>query len=174
MGYGGKFLERERARELRAQSWTLQEAAAVVGRLTRRNLSMFVLGLYAGEGSTTGGSVSMANTNPVLLRIYIAWLRSEFDIDETRLRAKLYLHEGLDLEASTIYWSNVLDIPQNQFRKSYRAVNDRSRRNVKHIHGCATVLYSCTTTHRRVMAMIEAITFPFAIRDSSVGRAGHC
>ena len=31
MGYGGKFVERERARELRAQSWTLQEIADELG-----------------------------------------------------------------------------------------------------------------------------------------------
>ena len=31
MGYGGKFVERERARELRAQSWTLKEIADALG-----------------------------------------------------------------------------------------------------------------------------------------------
>ena len=210
MGNGGKFLEREQARELRAQSWTLQEIAdelgvakgsvsvwvrdvdfvpkprnrghsshqphplhvkklaeierckaeaeAVVGPLTDRDLRMFVLGLYAGEGSKTGRSVSMANTNPVLLRCFITWLRREFEIDESRLRVKLYLHEGLDLDVSTTHWSSLLDIPEEQFRQPYRAVSDPSRRRAKHVHGCATVLYSCTITHRRVMAMIEAIT----------------
>ena len=150
------------------------EAEAIIGRLSDRDLRMFVLGLYAGEGSKTGGSVSMANTNPVFLRVFITWLRREFVVDEPRLRVKLYLHEGLDLETSTTHWSRVLGVPEGQFRQPYRAKSDPSRRRAKHIHGCATVLYSCTTTHRRVMAMIEAITFPFAIRDSSVGRAGHC
>ena len=226
MGYAGKFVERERARELRSQSWTLQEIAdelnvakgsvsvwvrdveftpkprnrghaahrphplhvkklaelercrleaeALVGQLTSRDLQMFVLGLYAGEGSKTTGSVSMANTNPVLLRAFITWLRQQFDVDEARLRVKLYLHDELDLEVATTHWSRVLEIPEAQFRQPYRAASDPSRRRSKHVHGCATVLYSCTLTHRRVMAMIEAITSPFAIRDSSVGRAGHC
>ena len=31
MGYGGKWRERERARELRAQAWTLQEIADELG-----------------------------------------------------------------------------------------------------------------------------------------------
>lgn len=226
MGYGGKFVERERARELRAQSWTLQEIAdelgvakgsvsvwvrdveftpkprnrghsghqphplhlkklaeieqcraeaeAIIGQLTERDLRMFAVGLYAGEGSKTPGSVSMANSNPVLLRVFVAWLRREFDIDESRLRAKLYLHDGLDLGAATAHWSKALDIPEVRFGRPYRAVNDASRRRSKHVYGCATVLYSCTRTHRRVMAMIEAVTSSFAIRDSSVGRAGHC
>ena len=226
MGYGGKFVERERARELRARSWTLQEIATELGvakgsvsmwvrdveftpkprnrghaahrphplhvkkleeiercrleadelvaQLTPRDVRMFVLGLYAGEGSKTTGSVSMANTNPVLLRAFVTWLRQEFDVDEGRLRVKLYLHDELDLDTATAHWSRVLEIPEAQFRQPYRAASDPSRRRSKHISGCATVLYSCTRTHRRVMAMIEAITSPFAIRDSSVGRAGHC
>ena len=213
MGNGGKFIEREQARNLRAQSWTLQaiadelgvakgsvsvwvrdvdfvpkprdrghsnhqphplhvkklaeierckaEAEAVVGPLTDRDLRMSILGLYAGAGSKTERSVSMANTNPVLLRCFITWLRCEFEIDESRLRVKLYLHEGLDLDVSMTHWSGLLDIPEEQFRQPYRAVSDPSRRRAKHVHGCATVLYSCTITHRRVMAMIEAITSPF-------------
>ena len=31
MGYAGKFQERERARELRAEAWTLQEIATELG-----------------------------------------------------------------------------------------------------------------------------------------------
>jgi len=121
MGYGGKFVERERARELRAQSWTLQEIAdelgvakgsvsiwvrdvgfvpkprnrghadqqphplhvrkqeeierckveaeAMFARLTPR---LFALGLYAGHCEKSDKRVSMANTNPVYLRVFVA------------------------------------------------------------------------------------------------------
>lgn len=150
------------------------EADEFIGELSEREFLMFGLGLYAGEGSKTRGTVSMANTNPRLLRIFVTWLRRNFTVDESRLRAKLYLHDGLDLHESTGHWSKVTGIPIEQFRAPYRALADPTRRTSKHLNGCATVMYSCSTTHRRVMAMIEAISLPFAIRDSSVGRAGHC
>ena len=54
-------------------------------------------------------------------------------------------------------------LPVDQFTKPYRAADDPTRRHAKHVYGCATLLYSCTPTHRRVMAMIEAVTSPFAI-----------
>jgi hypothetical protein len=109
MGYRGKLVERERARELRAQSWTLHaiaaelgvskasvsvwvrdvdfvptprsrghpagphhpmrlkkeaeiascrdEAAAWVGELTDRDVAMYALALYAGEGGKTEGAL---------------------------------------------------------------------------------------------------------------------
>lgn len=215
MGYSGKWREREQARRLRAESWTLldiahelnvskasvsvwvrdvefvpkprnrghashkphpltmkkqaeiercrTEAVAAIGKLSERDLSMFCLGLYAGEGSKTRGTIGFANTNPTYLAITAAWLRRQFQIDESRLRAKVYLHEGLDLAAAESFWSAVLEIPVEQFSKPYRAVADPTRRSSKHANGCATLLYSCSLTHRRVMAMIEAVTSSFAI-----------
>ena len=211
MGNGGKWRERERARELRAQSWTLQaianelgvakgtvsvwvrdiidftpnprnrghssmkphpmkvkkeaeiercrvEAEAWVGELTDRELTMFALGLYAGEGSKTNGEVAMANTNPLYLWVFVTWLRRAFQVDESRLKVVLYLHQGLDINAANAYWSELLAIPFSQFRKPYRAISDPTIRTGKHIHGCATVRYPCTLTFRRVMSMISAVS----------------
>ena len=104
----------------------------------------------------------MANTNPVYLRLFLRWLRARFDVDEGRLRAILYLHDGLDIEAATAYWSETLGIPTEQFTKPYRAVADSSIRSRKHVNGCATARYASTLIHRRVMAMILAISCRFA------------
>jgi transcriptional regulator with XRE-family HTH domain len=213
MGNRGKVEERARARELRAESWTLQEIADElgvakgtvsvwvrdvdfeprprnrghpagrqhpmrlkreaeiercrveaedwVGDMSERDLAMFCLGLYAGEGSKTDGAVSMANTNPRYLRALLAWLRGEFELDDARWRARLYLHEGLDLEAAMEHWTELLGIEGDRFHKPYRAVADSSIRSRKHVHGCATVVYSDSSLHRRVMARIEAITSRF-------------
>ena len=215
MGYRGKVEERERARALRARSWTLveiadelgvskssvstwvrgvdfvprprnrghpagaqhplrikkeaeiehcrAEAAAWASELSARELTTFCLGLYAGEGAKTDGRISMANTNPALLRILLTWLRAEFDLDESRFRARLYLHEGLDLEDAESFWSGALDIPRSQFTAPYRAEPDSSIRSRKHVRGCATVAYADAHLHRRVMARCEAIVSPFDI-----------
>jgi transcriptional regulator with XRE-family HTH domain len=214
MGYRGKVVEQQRARELRARSWTLQEiadelgvakgsvsvwvrdvefvpesrnrghashrphpmrqkmeaelevakaeAGEFVGHLSERDLTMFALGLYAGEGSKTKGAVGLANTNPAYLRLFVTWLRRYFDIDEQRVRGKIYLHQGRDIDAATRFWSSVLDVPVEQFTKPYRAVVDPTRRLTKHELGCATVRYSCSHTLRRLLAMIEAVSFPFS------------
>ena len=132
----------------------------IVG-LDDRDLSMFALGLYAGEGAKTGGTVAMANTNPTYLLVFITWLRRAFEIDESRLRVHLYLHEGLDLPAAVRYWSELLEIPPEQFTKPYRAVADASIRRSKHVYGCPSVRYASTPLKRRVMALIEALVSGF-------------
>jgi hypothetical protein len=215
MGYRGKIEERERARTLRAESWTLLEIATELGvakssvslwtrdvdfvprpgnrghsshkphplkvkkqrelercradadqlisTLSQRDLTMFCLGLYAGEGSKRDGTVSMANTNPTLIYALLYWLRTHFEIDESRLRCKIYLHDGLDIETATEFWRDLTDIPVQQFRAPYRAEADPTRRLTKHVNGCATVMYSCAHTHRQLLAMIEAVSSTFAI-----------
>ncbi|MDQ3709852.1 MAG: hypothetical protein M3387_11220, partial [Actinomycetota bacterium] len=67
--------------------------------------------LYAGEGGKTDGSILFANSDPKIVRLFCSWLRYLFNIDEGRLRVRLYLHQGLDLTASTAFWSSVTAVP---------------------------------------------------------------
>jgi hypothetical protein len=119
--------------------------------------------LYAGEGAKTDGSVRFANSDPAMMRLFMDWLRRYFDIDESRLRMRVYLHEGLDIDAAERHWSNVAAIPRNQFGKPYRAAADATIRRNKHEFGCAYVDYGCSLTHRRIMGSVRALLSSQAI-----------
>jgi hypothetical protein len=218
MGHAGKAEEQLRARELRAEAWTLQEIAdeldvskssaslwcrdveftpqprnrghsghkphplhvkkleeiercrleaeEIVGALSERDLLIYGLALYLGEGAKTEDSgFGLANTSAAVMVSFVAWMRQFFEIDEGRLRVRLYLHEGLDIDAATQYWSTLLRIPPDQFTRPYRPQPRASGefRKSKYQYGCATVRYSDVTVHRRVMAMIDALTSRFVI-----------
>jgi hypothetical protein len=214
MGYRGKLVEKEQARELRAQNWTLADIAAKLG-VAKSSVSLWVrdvefvpsphrtgpqvrshpgrerklgeieqldreglarLGslsdvallaagtaLYAGEGAKTDGTVGFANSDPGMIAFFCKWLRHFFEVEESRLRVCIYLHEGLDLDAATAHWSAVTGIPPSQFTKPYRAVPDAGVRHNKHEHGCATVRYSCSRTHREIMGLVRALLSSGAI-----------
>jgi hypothetical protein len=119
--------------------------------------------LYAGEGSKGDGSVKFANTDPKIVSFFCAWLRRFFEIDESRLRAKVYLHAGLDLDAAELHWSAVTGIPRSQFGKAYRPEPRHGIRHTKHEYGCAYVVYACATTHRRIMGLVRALLTSGAI-----------
>jgi hypothetical protein len=70
---------------------------------------------------------------------------------------RLYLHAGLHLHEAERFWADLTGIPVAQFEKPYRARPDSSIRSRKHPLGCATVDYSCSTTHRSIMGMIDAL-----------------
>jgi hypothetical protein len=135
-----------------------REAADDVDQLTDREFMLVGVALYLGEGFKRDGQVGMANTDPEVLRTFIAWLRRFFSVDESRLRVRLYLHDGLDLEAAEQFWSDLLNIPRSQFRKPYRAAADPTRRRSKHVLGCPAITYCCTSTSRRVMGLVRALS----------------
>ena len=209
VGYRGKLAERDAARALREQGWTLAGIASELG-VARSSVSLWTrdvpfearrrqylpgsrsshrqhlekvrevdslrrwglhrLGtldersflaagtaLYAGEGTKADGQVRFANSDPTMVAFFCAWLRRFFEIDEARLRVRLYLHEGLDLDAAREFWTGVTAIPPRQFHKPYRAVADASIRHSKHEHGCVSVAYYSARTHRAIMALVAAL-----------------
>jgi hypothetical protein len=135
----------------------LAEGQDRVGRLSEREFLVAGVALYAGEGTKRDGAVCFANSDPWMVAFFCAWLRRFFQIDESRLRVRLYLHQGLDLAATTAYWSKVTGIPESQFGKPYRAVADPSIRLTKHVHGCVSIGYSCSATHRSIMGLVGAL-----------------
>ena len=141
----------------------LEEGRVRIGRLTEQEFLVAGAALYAGEGTKRDGAVRFANSDPRMIVFFCCWLRQFFEIDESRLRVRLYLHEGLDLAAAIAYWSALTGIPPTQFGKPYRAVPDASIRHAKHVHGCVTVSYSCSVTHRSVMGLVNA-----SLSDSAI------
>jgi hypothetical protein len=93
------------------------EGRARIGRLSEREFLIAGAALDAGEGSKRDGAVRFANTDPRMIALFCAWLRRFFEVDEARLRVRLYLHEGLDLAASVGFWSQLTGIPPSQFQK---------------------------------------------------------
>ena len=139
------------------------EGMARIGTLSDVAFLVAGIALYAGEGAKGDGAVNFANTDAAMVRLFCAWLRRFFDVDEARLRVRVYLHQGLDLDAAELHWSRVTGIPRSQFLQPYRAVADPSLRLTKHEFGCAYVCYSCTRTHRRIMGLIRALLSSDAI-----------
>jgi hypothetical protein len=68
-----------------------------IGALSDRDLLIAGTALYAGEGSKTDGVVKFANSDPRMVVLFCAWFRRIVVVDESRLRCRLHLHEGLDL-----------------------------------------------------------------------------
>jgi len=134
-----------------------------VGTLSNDAFLSAGIALYAGEGSKTDRNVRFANTDASMVRFYMAWFRRFFAPDELRLRVRVYLHEGLDLEAAEQFWSGVTGIPLAQFGKAYRAKADPTIRHNKHEHGCVYVNYTCAATHREIMGLVRALLSSEAI-----------
>lgn len=137
----------------------LRDGRERIGRLTERDFLVAGTALYAGEGFKRDGQVGLANTDPALVAFFCAWLRHFFDVDESRLRVRIYLHEGLDLDAANDFWTRLTGIPPTQLLRAYRAEPGSGIRNSKHPFGCPAVTYGCSRTHRAIMGLVRGL-FP--------------
>lgn len=151
---GPNKLQRAKAADIEAgRTW----GAEMIGELSDRDLLIAGTALYAGEGAKRDGAVSLANSDPRMISLHCRWLRRFFQVDESRLRLRLYLHEGLDLDVANRFWSELTGIPSTRFHEPYRAIDRAGYRTAKHVLGCPSVRYSCASTHRRVMGLVEAL-----------------
>ena len=109
--------------------------------MTDREFLLVGTALYLGEGFKRDGQVGMANTDPAVLRMFVTWLRRCFEIDERRLRVRLYLHEGLDLETAERVLERTADDPASAVpgavpgsrRSDPEALEARLRLSVDHV-----------------------------------------
>ncbi len=84
-----------------------EEGVRRIGVLSEEAFLVAGTALYAGEGGKTDGEVRFANSDPRMLLLFCTWLRHFFDVDESRLHLRIYLHQGLDLEAANAFWSRL-------------------------------------------------------------------
>ena len=134
-----------------------------IGALSEEAFLVAGVALYAGEGSKRDGVVEFTNSDPAMIRFFCAWLRGQFDIDESKLRVSIYLHQGLDLEAASTFWARTTAVPLSQFLKPYRPVPSSGIRLAKHVYGCASIRYYSARVHREIMGMVRALLCETAI-----------
>ncbi len=75
--------------------------------------------LYWAEGYKIGSSIDFANSDPEMALLFCEFLNKICGVNQNRLRASLYCYEGQDIGALHSYWSNLLNIPLEQFTKPY-------------------------------------------------------
>jgi hypothetical protein len=75
--------------------------------------------LYWGEGTKSGGTVTFSNSDPVMVKVFIKFLRNICGIAEDRLRALLHVYSDQDEKKLKSFWSKNTNIPGRQFSKSF-------------------------------------------------------
>jgi transposase-like protein len=96
--------------------------------------------LFWAEGSKTNRRLEFTNSDPSMIALFIRLLRQSYDLDETKFRVCLHLHDYHDAEEMLDFWSRITKIPLNQFIKPYRKPHTGLRKK-KDYKGCASVRY---------------------------------
>ena len=113
--------------------------------------------LYWAEGAKTKSQLAMANSDPEVLKIFVAWTRLYHNPD-AEFTLALHLHEGNDEPAARRYWSSQLELPHAKFTKTFIKQRGTGHRKNRLAWGvCRVVVRRSGDFHVRTMAWIEAL-----------------
>jgi len=102
------------------------KARLEVGIISSRELFLIGVMLYWAEGSKEksykiGSGVRFSNSDPLMIDLFLRWLREICHIGLERLVFELYIHRNSDqnINDAIDYWSKELKIPHSYFKHVY-------------------------------------------------------
>lgn len=117
----GKARAAASARRAELRQNSIQEIREIatkdIGILSQRDLFVFGLGLYMGEGCKTNSQIRMINSDPRVIQTAIAWFKM-LGVKRKQFRLRLHLYPDNNIPESLQFWSKTTSIPLSQFQKS--------------------------------------------------------
>lgn len=91
-----------------------------IGRLSKRDLFLLGLGIYAGEGYKYGNRAGIANSDPAIICIMMRWFREICDVREHEFSCEVGINQShKDRVRSVVrYWSELTHVPTINFMKT--------------------------------------------------------
>lgn len=143
------LLEQNRIRfEKKPLSFSFKE------RLSFRERELLVAGimLYYGEGAKTGCTVDFANSDPVLLKLFLKFLRNICGINEKKLRFYLYCFSDQKSSSLIRFWCSQLGVERGQFTKPYvRSTSNKGKRTM--VSGVLHIRYSDKRLLEKILSL---------------------
>lgn len=129
---------RHHARQLEIQAL---RAAARRDAGVRTNDPAWVAGMvaYWAEGAKTSNRLKFSNSDPSMIRLFIAWSRTYLDRGPEAMTCHLHLHSGQTERDEISYWSRVTGIDERNFGRSFIKPTGTGHRKRILYHGVATV-----------------------------------
>ncbi len=138
----GKAIAASNARKTRIrqeETEKIRRAAFLdIGKISNRDLFMFGLGLYLGEGSKTHDITRMVNSDLNVILLAMTWFHG-LGVSREQFLLTVHLYPDSDVEKSLQFWSRTTTIPRSQFGKVQidRRTNKKKDRAGKLPHGTA-------------------------------------
>ncbi len=133
-----------------------------IGKLSKRDLLIAGLALYWGEGSKKYRKVSLANSDPRIIKFFIKFLEKILNVKKESLTACIGINEIHKNRIKEVehYWSKIIGIPKEQFTKTtlIKVKNKKNYSNFSVHYGTITIkVRKSADLYYRVMGLIEAL-----------------
>ena len=125
-------------------------------RISSDTAKLYSALLYWCEGSKYPGSnaMSLANSDPVLLRTFVTLLRKGFILNESKFRIHLQIHSNQDYEHLKRYWSDQLKVSVTQFIRPTITLPEGKKHHPAY-YGTCTLKYQDYSLQLRLIGIYE-------------------
>jgi transcriptional regulator with XRE-family HTH domain len=158
----GALVQKERRLKLIEENrrFGLQE----LSNLTEREFFAAGIALYWAEGTKKGQEISFCNSDPEMMKFFIAWITMLFPVKKEEIYFRVAVNELHEKREQAIreYWSKELKIPLDQFRKTTfkKVKNKKVYENFNDHYG--TLLAKIRQPSRfyyKILGLIEGLRF---------------
>lgn len=146
------------------------ESSKDIQKISKRELLILGVSLYWGEGykrpiikdgvARTYHPVSLSNSDPKLVAVFLKFLREICNVEENKLKAGLRIYQHQNAEKLLLFWSELTKIPKERFEKFYYGVSKSSlgKRPFNTLpYGTIQIRVNDTNLFHRIMGWLEGI-----------------
>lgn len=152
---GPKAIQAKRAKETAAIK---EKARSEISFLSKNEFKLGGIMLYWAEGAKSAKYIDITNSDPILIKFMVNWLRIICKVPKDKFRASLHLHSGQNEEETKVYWSKITNIPTSQFRKSYFKKEGSGYRKNRLYRGTIKIRICDSNLFYRILGWIEGIS----------------
>lgn len=134
------FLKRNKLQTAEAERRARENqrvGADEIGNLSERELLLVGTALYWAEGykrllvrngrELVSHPVRFVNSDPDMIRIFLAFLRSALNVSPGAIHLAMRLYPHINEEAARHYWMSVTELPKENFRKTTYLISGASK-----------------------------------------------
>ena len=121
-GYAGRMkgATMHKQRRLDSIQHFQKEGQKDIGRLSKRDLFLLGLGVYAGEGYKYGNRAGVTNSDPAIVHLMLRWFREICFVHDEEFVCEVGINELHKDRVQEVerYWSKLTCIPHKNFIKT--------------------------------------------------------
>lgn len=123
---------------------------------TKENYQLICAMLYWGEGAKLSNRVEFTNSDPLMVKVFLTSLEIGFNIDKSKIKANLHLHQYHQESIQKIFWMKSLHLSESQFNKTFWKKNSHKVIRTGY-PGCIRVCYYSKEIVDKIKALYQAI-----------------
>ena len=109
--------------------------------------------IYLGEGAKTGTTVDVANSDTMVHKVFLKFLREICRVREEKLRFYLYCFENQDQNKLINIWAKELNVRKSAFTKPYIRKSTTGNRGQRKLYGVLHTRYNDKRLLEKILSL---------------------